>query len=96
MKYFMVEGNILDAGKINGCIMKEHMSYTQAAMDQDIIFLSGLKTDMSGGIFIIKAETREELETYLENEPFRLNGIQEYRITEFSAHYANPSSAPWF
>ena len=43
MKYYMVEGIILDAGKMDDAIMKEHMAYTQKAMDSGMIFLSGLK-----------------------------------------------------
>lgn len=54
MKYYMVEGIILDAGKMDDAIMKEHMAYTQKAMDSGMIFLSGLKTDMSGGVFLMK------------------------------------------
>ena len=39
MKYYMVEGIILDAGKMDDAIMKEHMAYTQKAMDSGMIFL---------------------------------------------------------
>ena len=40
MKYYMVEGIILDAGKMDDAIMKEHMAYTQKAMD------SGMELDL--------------------------------------------------
>ena len=33
MKYYMVEGLILDADRMNDAIMKDHMAYTQKAMD---------------------------------------------------------------
>ena len=56
MKYFMIEGTLTDADKINDDIMKEHMAYTQKAMDSGLILMSGLKSDMSGGLFIMKAE----------------------------------------
>ena len=60
MKYYMVEGMILDADRMNDAIMKEHMAYTQKAMDSGMIFLSGLKTDRSGGAFLMKAENPED------------------------------------
>lgn len=96
MKYFVVEGTIIDPKKMNDEIMKKHMVYTQKAMDSGIILTSGLKEDMSGGLFIIKSETIENLEDYLNNEPFKLNGIQKYKIIEFNSHFAHESSKEWF
>ena len=37
------------------------MAYTQKAMDEGMILVSGLKSDMSGGIFVIKSESVEKL-----------------------------------
>ena len=96
MKYFIVEGLLKDSDKINEDIMKEHMAYTQKAMDEEMILVSGLKSDMSGGIFVIKAESVEKLESYLSKEPFKLYGIQDYKFVEFNAPYFNPSPSEWF
>lgn len=96
MKYFMVEGTLKDTHLINDTIMKTHMAYTQVAMDKGLILVSGLKEDMSGGIFVMKEESIEKIEEYLSNEPFRINGIQTYRVVEFSAHYFNESPIEWF
>ncbi|WP_346887913.1 YciI family protein [Clostridium sp. UBA1056] len=95
MKYFIVEGIIQNSEKINENIMKEHMSYTQKAMDEGMILMSGLKSDMSGGIFVIKSESIEKLEAYLSNEPFKIYGIQDYKFTEFESHYFNQSPSEW-
>lgn len=91
MRYFMVEGTITNAKLINDNIMKEHIPYSQKAMDSGLIVMSGLKSDMSGGQFIMKAESVEEVNNYLSNEPLKLHGIQEYEITEFDIHYFNSS-----
>ncbi|EOT2913549.1 YciI family protein [Clostridium perfringens] len=96
MKYFIVEGILKDSDKINEDIMKEHMAYTQKAMDEGMILVSGLKSDMSGGIFVIKSESVEKLESYLSKEPFKLYGIQDYKFVEFNTHYFNPSPSEWF
>lgn len=96
MKYFIVEGILKAADKINDDIMKEHMAYTGKAMEAGIILTSGLKADMSGGIFVMKAEALESIEAYLSKEPFKVYGIQEYKTTEFEAHYFNPSPSEWF
>lgn len=96
MKYFMIEGTILDADIMTDEIMKEHMAYTQKAMDDGTTLISGLKTDMSGGVFIMSAASTEKIESYLSHEPFKIHGIQEYRIIEFDCHYFNPDPAEFF
>ncbi|OSB09089.1 YciI family protein [Paraclostridium bifermentans] len=96
MKYFMVEGILKNSNKIDDTIMKEHMDYTQKAMDKGLILMSGLKSDMSGGLFVMKSESIERLNEYVSNEPFKTYDIQDYKIVEFDAHYFNQSPSEWF
>ena len=42
MKYFMVEGIIRAAENMDDAIMEQHMAYTQKAMDQGNVLISGL------------------------------------------------------
>lgn len=96
MKYFMIEGTLNNSDNINDNIMNEHMAYTQKAMDSGLILMSGLKSDMSGGLFIMKSESLKNINKYLNNEPFKLYGIQDYKVVEFDAHYFNESPNQWF
>lgn len=96
MKYFVVEGILKNSNPIDENTMKEHMAYTKKAMDEGLILMSTLKTDMSGGLFIIKSESLEKLDEYLSSEPFNVSGIQDYRVVEFSPHYLNQSPTEWF
>ncbi|WP_332856717.1 YciI family protein [Clostridium paraputrificum] len=96
MKYFIVEGMLKDSSLINDDIMKKHMAYTQKAMDKGLILMSGLKDDMSGGIFVMKAESIEEVEGDLSEEPFKVFGLQDYNVIEFSVHYFNQLPNEWF
>lgn len=96
MKYFIIEGILKNQDQMTDNIMKNHMSYTQKAIDDNLILMSGLKSDMSGGLFIMKANSIECIYDYLSNEPFKINNIQDYTITEFSPHYFNESPNNWF
>ena len=89
MKYFIVEGILKNTEKMNDEIMKEHMAYTGKAMESGLILMSGLKEDMSGGIFVMKSQSQEQIEEYLSNEPFKKYHIQEYKVTSFQPHYVN-------
>lgn len=96
MKYFIIEGLLKNQDIMTDLIMKNHMDYTQKAINKKLILMSGLKSDMSGGLFIMKANSIEYVYDYLSNEPFKTNNIQDYTITEFSPHYFNESSNNWF
>lgn len=96
MKYFIIEGILKAKNPIDENIMQEHMAYSKKAMDEGLILMSGLKSNMSGGLFIMKAESVEKVENYLSSEPFKISGIQDYNITEFSPHYFNQSPNEWF
>ncbi|CEN87917.1 MAG: hypothetical protein KIB00_06050 [Paeniclostridium sordellii] len=96
MKYFIVEGILKSTNEIDKDTMTKHMNYSQKAMDEGIILMSGLKENMSGGIFIMKSDSIENIKEYLDNEPFKLEGIQDYKIVEFSPHYFNESPGEWF
>lgn len=96
MKYFIIEGFITNPERMDDNIMKEHIAYTQEAMEEGFILMSGLKSDMSGGLSVMKSESIKEVEEYLSREPLKMNGIQEYKVIEFSPHYLNPSPSEWF
>jgi uncharacterized protein YciI len=91
----MVEGVIKNADAMDDAKLQEHIGYTQKAVDAGLYLLSGLKEDGSGGIFIIKGETSEEIKEYLSKEPFFAAGIQDYKITEFTPHYINEAPDGW-
>ena len=91
-----ISRKIKNPHKINDDIMKEHMSYSQKAMDAGLILMSGLKSNMSGGLFVMKSEGIERVKEYLDNEPFKMAEIQDYDIIEFEPHYFNQSPSEWF
>ncbi len=95
MKYFIVESIIKNADLVDENTMKKHMAYSQKAMDEGLILMSGLKVNMSGGVFIMKAESLKKVEDYLSSEPLKVYGIQDYIITEFTPHYFNQSPSEW-
>lgn len=90
MKYFLVHGKVKDASKINGQLMKEHLAYTQKTVDINMALFVSLYPDRKGGVSIMQAENIDVISEYFKNEPFRLNGIQEYEITEISPQMVNP------
>lgn len=96
MKYFIVEGTIETMTGMNDSLLKEHMAYTQKSIDEGNYLFSGLKSDQSGGIFVMRADSKESLLLYLQEEPFYKAGIQTYTVKEFDAHYVYKDMKEWF
>lgn len=96
MNYFIIEGTLKNPQWMTDAIMQKHMAYSKEAMDKGLILMSGLKSNMSGGLFIMKSESLEAVQSYLDSEPLKLANIQEYRVIEFSPHYFNEFPHEWF
>ena len=45
---------------------------------------SGPQTSRVGGVIMMKADSREAAETIIAEDPFRVNGIADYQIVEFT------------
>ncbi|MBU3806556.1 MAG: YciI family protein [Candidatus Fournierella pullistercoris] len=96
MSIFFVESTIQNPKAMSRQLLEEHKQYTQAVMEQGHYLFSSLKTDHSGGAFMIKAPSQEWLEEYLAKEPFYLAGVQTYRIQPLEVHWNNPQANGWF
>lgn len=70
MKCFIVEGT-LKKEQVEENTMNEHKAYSQKAMDAGLIVMSGLKSDMSGGLFIMKADSIAQVEEFYLLSPLK-------------------------
>jgi hypothetical protein len=89
MDLYFVEGTIINAAAMTAEIFEKHKAYSTIQMEAGRILISGLKKDQSGSVFLMRFETPEMLQEYLDHEPFYLNGIQTYRVFPFDVHYVN-------
>lgn len=60
---------------------REYLAEHYAAGD---FIASGPQTPRVGGIILMKAESRAEIDSIIEQDPFNINGIADYRIVEFT------------
>ena len=63
-------------------LVKEHRNYLQLFYDKGLFLVSGRKKPLTGG-FIIADISKEIMQSIIENDPFSINKIAEYKITEF-------------
>lgn len=60
---------------------REYLAEHYAAGD---FIASGPQTPRVGGIIFMKAESRAGIDSIIEQDPFNINGIADYRIVEFT------------
>lgn len=64
--------------------LQAHREYLAEHYDAGDFIASGPQTPREGGVILMKAESRAEIDSIIEQDPFNINGIADYRIVEFT------------
>lgn len=60
-----------------------HSDFLQKYYDNGMFICSGPKIPRTGGIIICKANSLQTVNELIEEDPFKINRIAQYEITEF-------------
>lgn len=60
-----------------------HIEYLNEQYDLENFQASGRKIPRTGGIILSKISNKKELLKILDKDPFKINGLAEYELTEF-------------
>nr|WP_262482811.1 YciI family protein [Aquimarina longa] len=60
-----------------------HIKYLNEQYELQNFIASGRKTPRTGGIILSKISEKNELLKILDKDPFKINGLADYDITEF-------------
>ncbi|WP_339916786.1 YciI family protein [Yeosuana marina] len=63
--------------------LKEHIEFLNEQYELGNFLVSGRKIPRTGGIILSKASSKSELEKIIEKDPFKINELADYEITEF-------------
>jgi len=98
MKYFFLEGEHLapfeerDPG-----LIAEHRRFLQQGYDEGRFLLSGPSVPPTGGVLVARAESREQLNAFLADEPFCKAKLMRFsRVIEFDPVQHQRVLAEWF
>ncbi|AXR60891.1 YciI family protein [Leptospira mayottensis] len=84
MKQFIVVLRYLVPIKTVDEYVIAHREYLSKGYEQKLLLASGPQEPRTGGIFIARAVSRKEMESFCQQDPFYKNGIAEYQILEWS------------
>ncbi|MGT2949669.1 YciI family protein [Streptococcus devriesei] len=63
--------------------LEAHVAFLDKYYESGNFIASGRKNPRTGGIILCNAESEDELNTILAEDPFSRNAIAEYEVTEF-------------
>jgi uncharacterized protein YciI len=98
MKYFLLEGqHIVPFEQRAPELIVAHRQFLQNGYDEGRFLLSGPSIPPKGGILIARAESLEELNTVLADEPYSKANVMRFsKITEFDPVQHQPVLNEWF
>ena len=64
--------------------LQAHRDYLAEHYAAGDFIASGPQTPRVGGVIMIKAENRVTVDTIISQDPFKINGIADYQIVEFT------------
>lgn len=60
-----------------------HRAYLDEGYKNNILFASGPQNPRTGGVLLSQLNDRAQLEQFIQNDPFKINGLADYQIIEF-------------
>ena len=66
------------------CYLQAHRDYLAEHYAAGDLIMSGPRTPRVGGVIMINADNRSAVDAIIAQDPFKVNGIAEYQIVEFT------------
>ncbi len=63
--------------------LEEHVEYLNKQYEMGNFLASGRKIPRTGGIILSKIADKTELQKIIEQDPFKINDLADYELTEF-------------
>ena len=74
--------------------MASHIAYLEKYYHSGHFLASGRKEPRNGGLIFVKASNRKRVEEIIAEDPFKKNGLADYRIIEFKVTKLSNSYTP--
>ncbi len=65
-------------------LIDEHIEFLKRQYKKGIFIASGRKIPRTGGIILVRNISLEELDKIIAQDPFNINGVAEYSMTQFT------------
>jgi uncharacterized protein YciI len=70
--------------------MADHVKFLRKYYKQNVFIASGRKVPRTGGIILAMANSKEEIDQIMGEDPFYIHKLAEYSVTEFLTSQYHP------
>jgi uncharacterized protein YciI len=70
--------------------MTDHVKYLRKYYKQNVFVMSGRKVPRTGGIILAMADSKEQIEKIISEDPFYVHKLAEFSVTEFLTSQYHP------
>ncbi|MDZ7764572.1 MAG: YciI family protein [Melioribacteraceae bacterium] len=95
MKHFVVEIEYIIEIEEIANIRPMHRKFLDTGYEKGIILMSGPQSSGNGGIIIARANSKEELMKFLDNDPYQINQAANYKYIEFDPRNHQQILSDW-
>jgi uncharacterized protein YciI len=81
---YIVSLNYKVAAKVIAQHQEEHTAFLNAQVAAGSFLLTGARELKIGEIILANTKTKDALETILEKDPFKTNGVADFKVMEFT------------
>jgi uncharacterized protein YciI len=74
--------------------MTDHVKYLHKYYKTNTFVASGRKVPRTGGIILALANSREEIDRIIAEDPFYTHNLAEFKVTEFQTSQMHPLMKP--
>ncbi|WP_418960054.1 YciI family protein [Streptomyces tritici] len=92
---FVLELTYTDDVARADALMDAHIAWLDAQYAAGVFIASGRKNPRDGGVILAVGDDRAQIEKIAAADPFSVDGVCTYRITEFYATKTAPELAPF-
>ncbi|MDL2236227.1 YciI family protein [Christensenellaceae bacterium OttesenSCG-928-K19] len=96
MKFYVLEGSFVEnhpTGEAFKKALDAHHEYMDVGLKDGSVLISGPKVGAKGGVIVVKTD---DIVGFCNNDPFVKEGVQEYRVSEFSMFDCQDFVEGWF
>lgn len=99
MNYFIAESIMTEPSPVSPeelqrVYVPAHVAHLQQGIAEGLLLLGG-PNEHGGGFLVLRAPSRAAVEEFLARDPFRVNGINSFRLTEFFPHERSACVKDW-
>lgn len=73
--------------------MFDHVQYLKKYYEENLFLASGRKVPRTGGVILCLAESEQEVNRIIAEDPFYKHKLAEFKVTEFLASQSHPDLA---